>query len=245
MKVVTTFAEEHWEEYVQRCVSSWLSCLPCEIVVYADFKCRFPQKIVDWKDLSLIAGRREFMEKCDPHPRSYLFDAKRFCHKAFAQMAAIEEYSRHPQQDDELFWIDADVFFFKPVDEYFLKGLLKDVAICYLGRDTYSETGFVGFNLRHRDIRGRFLPRYQHLYRGDLLKLPFHTDCHAFDEARKGCSARDIGGGRGIEHVWCNSPLAEFSDHWKGPLRKKVKHSPEHPYAKIYRSHQARREAEA
>jgi hypothetical protein len=33
--------------------------------------------------------------------------------------------------------------------------------------------------------------------------------------------------GRGVNHVWHDSPLAEYMDHLKGPKRKQLGKSPE------------------
>ena len=225
MIVITTFSWQGFEDYAEECLSTW-HCLPCRIVCYVEGG-EMQHSDFEARDLNKITGRKEFLEKCPKKPKSYLYDAAKFCHKAFAQIDAIN------RDGGEIFWIDADVKFHKPVEKYFLKGLLKDVAICYLGRDTYSECGFVGYDCGHRDLRRLFLPRYEALYRGALLELQYHTDCHAFDKARQGIACRDIGGGRGMEHVWCTSPLAKFSDHLKGPLRKKIGYSPE----QIQRTH--------
>jgi len=222
--VVTTFSWKNFEQYAEECLSTW-HYLPCPKICYVEGG-ELSHRDFEVRDLDKVSGRKEFLAKCPPVDHSiqnsFLYDAGKFCHKAFAQMDAMKK------DGGEILYFDSDVKFHAPVNKYFLKGLLKDVSVCYLGRESYTETGFIGFDCNHRDLRRLFLPRYESLYRGGLLELPYQTDCHAFDHARQGVAGRDIGSGASSEHIWCRSPLAEFSDHLKGN-RKNLGYSPEHP----------------
>lgn len=230
MRVITTFAPKHWDEYAKECLASTVKHWPIPVTAYVDEIPDFEHPNLSYKLLRNCYGLQAFKEKAKTQEaallkKTYLHEAGRFSHKVFAQFDAMES-------ERQFFWLDADVLTLKPISEYFLRGLIEGVSLCFLGRDSYTETGFIGFN------RGpewtRFKNRYESMYlREQIFELPFWTDCHAFDEARKGMfHVRDIGQGKGLEHVWCKSPLAEYMDHLKGN-RKQLGFSPEHPNASL------------
>lgn len=228
MKAVTTFAPHHFDEYAHRMLESFVRFWPCELVAYVDYVPPFKHDKIEYRMLDTLYDLREFKEYALKQqktcPQNYLYDAARFAHKAYAQIDMLERYPK-----EEIFWLDADVVTLIEISSWFMKGLLKDYTLCFLGRDTYTETGFIGFN-PSGPYFPMFLNHYRDQYHGrKLFKLPYWTDCHAFDEARKGLAhVNDIGQGHGLEHVWCRSVLAPYMDHLKGK-RKELGFSPEHP----------------
>lgn len=149
----------------------------------------------------------------------YPWDAVRFSHKSFAIFDAA---ARCPA--DVLFWIDADIVVFDDVPRAFLEELMpRDCLLSFLKRPKFSECGFVGYNLRHPEIRN-FFARFQALYTTDrLFKQREYHDSYLFDVIRrrferKGCRTHDIAEGLGQQagHVFVNSKLGRYMDHMKG-----------------------------
>lgn len=149
----------------------------------------------------------------------FWWNAVRFSHKTFAIFHAARTAGT-----DVLFWIDADIKVFADVPAAFLDTLMpEDCLLSYLARPKYSECGFVGYNLRHRDI-GAFIYEFESLYTRDrIFRLREFHDSYVFDVVRRrferrGCRTYDIGEGVGREagHVFVNSRLGRFMDHMKG-----------------------------
>jgi len=159
--------------------------------------------------------REAFLALPPPEPRKgFLWDAKRFCHKVFAQLDAAKD-------GEPFWWIDADVL---------MKGtpppelLEQTELVTFMGRDSYTETGLVGFNPKHRHWRV-FEGGYRLMY-GDADRMPQiyrltdgWTDCHAFDWARGGHGKNLTPGGRGFDNVMKQSVFAPYMSHYKGPLK--------------------------
>jgi hypothetical protein len=224
MKAVTTFAPHHYDEYAHRMLESFVKFWPCTLVAYVDYIPPFEHKKIEYRIIE-DARLDKFKRSAARYPvTSYLNDAGRFAHKVFAQLDAFER-----DKDREIFWLDADVVTLMEIHPWFLKQLVREWALCFLGRDTYTETGFIGFNTEHTEF-GAFRERYEAMYTNEeIFSLRYWTDCHAFDESRRGMrQVNDIGKGHGLEHVWCKSILAPYMDHTKGP-RKEAGYSPEHP----------------
>lgn len=164
-----------------------------------------------------VEGHRDFQQKtAHIRPKQYLFDVRRFSHKAFAQLAAFELVP------DEVWWFDADLVFKAPIPEEVFRDALDGVAVCHMGRKgSHTESGIVGFNLKHPDF-AEFKRRYSAMYRKrEILFLPAWTDCHALDYSLKGLAARNLTPeGKGVDDVIGQSPFGPYLDHLKG--RKKL-----------------------
>jgi hypothetical protein len=154
-----------------------------------------------------------------PWGMGYRWDAVRFSHKSFAVFDA-----RLRCAADILCWLDGDTVVFDNLPRRFLEELLppKYLLSC-LKRPTFSECGFVAYNLRHPRI-GDFFTEFERLYTSDALftEKEYH-DSWLFDVVRKrferrGCQTFDIAGGQGATagHVFINSPLGRYMDHLKG-----------------------------
>lgn len=159
------------------------------------------------------------------HEQGYSFrtDAVKFAHKVFA----ISSASTHVMPSGVLAWLDADVVTTKSVPSGLVEHLLGDAACAYLGRDgVHSECGFVAFSIPEaRPLISEWMNLY---YSGDVFSLKEWHDSFVFDYARSlrpDIACKNLTPG-GSGHVWCDSPLAPYTDHLKGD-RKAMGQSPE------------------
>lgn len=232
MKAVTTFSPEGYEKYGKRCLESLIENWPSDIVVFYEEKPDLEHPKLIYRNLDDIPERKTFLKLCDKVPEStgmmrfpdgtlqynFMRDAKRYSHKAFAQMAV---------EDDLVFWVDADTVVFKSIPEEYLTGLLDGVPYCHFGRTTYTETGFLGFNQTH-NLYKLFKQQYLTCYlKGVIFTMLGWHDCFAFDYARIGLQGRNLSpNGKEFDHVIATSELGQYLDHLKG-ARKDKGHSPE------------------
>jgi len=225
MKAVTTFSPKGYEEYAEIFLMTYVENMSLPLVAYVEEEPDFKHDLIEYRDIYGIPDVAMFISHAEhlqrQAPKNYLYDAAKFSYKVFAQLDVFKESPK-----EEIFWFDADIVFLRPLSKWLLKGLLKDVCLAYLGRDTYTEAGFIGFDTAHKNFP-MFFHHYEDMYKKRrIFELNFWTDCHAFDEARRGIKGRDLTQGKGMEHVFCKSPLAPYMDHLKGG-RKKIGYSPE------------------
>lgn len=217
---VTSFSAEGYELYGRDCLKS-LHNWPCRFIVYYEQKPAFESPNIEYRDLLGIPGIRPFLEKLNSVDGAdgringhydYRFDVSRFCRKVFCMDDAFDE-------DDEVFWLDADTITHKAIPLEFLKGLLAGVPFCYLGREKYrTETGFLGFNTSHPDFgafRGRYLSTYT---TGEFMQLEAWEDTAVFDHARGDIKGNNLNNTelQGIDHCWPHTVLGEYIEHYKG-----------------------------
>ena len=214
MIAVTTYPDWAWGVYAERAIQSFLKFWPIPILVYYESPPPLSNDRMGVRSFDEVEGLSEFLEFDGPSPPAeyenhYMWDAKRFSHKVFAQLDALERY-------DRVIWIDADVVTHKevPID---LCDSLTTPVLSFLGREgSYTETGIVGFNKTDPDF-AEFEQRYRDQYeKREIYKQRFWTDCHAFDFARQG-KGRDLTPwGRGVDNVMVNSELGKYMTHYKG-----------------------------
>ena len=83
-------------------------------------------------------------------PEKHVKECKKFSFKVFAQRNAILKYKN---DYDYLLWIDADCVFNNVPDRNFynlVKNTIKGNMLGFMRRPTYSECGFMIFNLKHK-----------------------------------------------------------------------------------------------
>ena len=150
---------------------------------------------------------------------SFLWNAVRFSHKVFCQIHAATTLDA-----DIMFWLDADTLTFRPITEdIYSKWLPDDCYVSYLGRETYTECGFIAYNLKN-EYNKEFMQRWGDLYNnGGLFKLREWHDCIAFDTARTvmekegKITSHNLNADNKIRgHPFINSVLGEYLDHLKG-----------------------------
>ncbi len=144
----------------------------------------------------------------------FRYDAYKFCRKVFVQDAVFDE-------DELVFWIDADCVIKKDIPAEILENMLKDVPLAYMGRSgikAYTETGFIGFNTKHEEFP-QFRSKYlSYFTTGKIFSqlLGWH-DCIAFDFARQGLKGNNLSpGGQLMGSVMHLTPLDPYMDHLKG-----------------------------
>tara|TARA_B100001093_G_scaffold183835_1_gene176473 strand:+ start:41 stop:904 length:864 start_codon:yes stop_codon:yes gene_type:complete len=162
-----------------------------------------------------------------PEKGSFQWNAVRFSNKIFCVTHAIKSSAGY----DYVIWLDADTYSFRPMPENFLEKLLPgDSLITYLGRgDKDPECGFVGYNLRHPEIQN-LNKDWEELYISDgIFKLTSGwTDCSSLIhlsnkyQKQKNIKVNDIGHAGGVKghHVFINSVLGLYMDHFKGKRKK-------------------------
>lgn len=161
---------------------------------------------------------------------NYRYDAMRFSFKAFSIYRAVFEFNIK----NKIAWIDSDVICKKYFDIDSLTDIFPDQneISSYLGRSSfpkpnaYSECGFVGYNLDHKDAIN-FLSEFINLYlNGDIFRLIEWHDCMAYDYVRsqyesQGHAFKNLSGEfTTSDHPFILTKLGDFFDHLKGPVRK-------------------------
>jgi hypothetical protein len=185
--IVSTFSDSGYEEYAKTFVNSLKKFLDPNISVYLyvdnkklfkcneNIHCLLLEKTVP--DLTAFKLRNK-----DKKPNSYMEDGVRFSHKSYAIWHAAKN-----SNVDKLFWLDADTVLKNNITEQYLDNLLPDrYFTSYLGRvGRYTETGFIGFNLKHA-YADEFFDEFIDYYNSDRIyyELPAYTDCHVYDATR-------------------------------------------------------------
>lgn len=234
MQAVTAFSESY-EKHALKCLESFVEFWPCKVVAYYEARPLFSHPKIEYRSQLEIPGYSDFLEKIkrvagsDGHGNNdfdYRFDAKTYCRKVFAQDSAFND-------GGEVFWLDADTVTLQTVPEDFLKFLVEKHPFAYMGRigkDAYTETGFLGFNTGHKkfpEFRSKYLSYFT---TGRIFsQLKGWHDCIAFDYARQGIEGNNLSPTAKMGHVLMQTVLAPYIDHMKGPKRKVLGYSPEHP----------------
>ena len=178
-------------------------------------------------DLQTLGGQ-------DKNKESFLWDAVRFANKIFCIVNAV----RNSAEYDYVLWLDADTFTFRPVPMDFFENILPaDTMLTYLGRENptlndggvYPECGFVGYNLKHPETQN-FINDWEQLYVTDnVFKVLEWHDSYFFwhlskiYRKQKNIAVNDIGYQKGVKghHVFVNSELGLYIDHFKGQRKKR------------------------
>lgn len=226
---VTTF-HKAGESYGLRCLETLAKHFPGRILFYfeeppADLTADFWSR-VEMRGFSAIPGVNDYLERLKRHPGAdgqgpngydYRYDANKFCRKVFVQDAVFDE-------DQYVFWFDADTVVLKDLSEKMLTALVAEHPFAYLGRNgekTYTETGFLGFNTKHERFQ-EFRKKYLDYFTSGRIfsQLKGWHDCIAFDHARHGIEGRNLTPhGSGMGNVIGDSPLREYVVHNKGPRK--------------------------
>ena len=212
IKVVSTWNNKLFKEYAHRFQSTYN--WPFELEIYNEDEGMYDE----------IPTLKKFVDRNKVDiPLSFQKDAVRFSYKVYAYTQAILT----TRDCDGLIFIDADSVFYKKIDEVWVKKHLhrEDCMITYLERPTYSECGFMYFNMKHNFIK-QFAIDMRKMYDDNLLfKEDEQHDSFIFDIVRTkfeedyGVENYDIGDGR-VGHVQARSILGNIYDHTKGSRKK-------------------------
>ncbi len=213
IEVVTTFNNKIFDKYAYQFVKSYN--LPFELKIYNEDEGMYEN----------IPECLEFIER-NKHrnPKNFLYDGIRFCHKVYAFTDAILK-----SKADGLICLDADTIFYNPFNEIFVEKEIHDeeCMMTYLGRgsNTYSECGFLYFNLKHPKIK-EYANQMKQMYDKDLIyNEKEQHDSYIWDLIRKKFETKfnvinkNIGDNK-IGHVQKRSILSHYFHHKKSELKK-------------------------
>jgi hypothetical protein len=237
LTVVTSFSPAGYEQYGKAFLKSFSEFWPLTVKLLVAWEGDRPPGVHGFdllntepcasfiarhKNNAAVSGLQECLRsRWGPKARregySFRHDAYKFARKVFA----VAHASRRKAYG-KMFWIDADTTTHARMSESVLHRLLPDdVSLCYLARPgTYSELGFVGYNLQRQEAR-EFIQRYERRYADDeFLDDPAWDDCWQFDRLVKlhlpRCNT--------IRHTsrsqpFDNSVLGQYMTHLKGPRK--------------------------
>jgi len=184
--IVSTFSDKGYYEYANHFVSSLNKNLDKQVSVflYIDgnkklFKSNDNITIINLENA--VPELTQFKSRNKNKPvKSFVNDGVRFSHKSYA----IWHAAMHSGVDI-LIWLDADTELLKHVSAEYLKTFLpNEYFTSYLGRHSYSETGFIAFDLRNSHTK-EFFDIFKNYYDSDrIYTLSAFTDCHVFDATR-------------------------------------------------------------
>ena len=171
----------------------------------------------------------------DAKKESYLWNAVKFSYKVSCVTHAVKNYKDY----DYVIWIDDDTFTFRDIPMKFVDDICPDdTLVTYLGRENdrgsnkYPECGLVCYNIKHSLVQN-FVEDWENLYTTSKIfeLLEWHDSYvfwHLTKEYREKHSAKvhDLGYAKGVKghHVFVNSELGQYIDHFKGD-RKNTKSS--------------------
>ena len=243
---VTTCSRDGWAEYGQRFAESFLKCFPpqARLYFYIDFKAPLRNERVVFR--SIPKECRELLEFHDglgrfpfargrqvarssheiAHNPSLMWNAFKFSFKVFCVQHAVATAS-----EDAIVWIDADTFAFAEIPWSVIEETVPaDCMVSYLGRArTYTETGYIGYNLRH-PLTLQFINTVVEMYTsGALFSLKEWHDCYIWDSTRLafeqsfGVNNFNISADCAeLDHPFVNCVLGRYLDHMKGFDRKEA-----------------------
>jgi|TARA_R110000787_G_scaffold230581_2_gene338063 hypothetical protein len=181
------------------------------------------------------SSRLETEGGLDAKKESYLWNAVKFSYKVSCVTHAVRTYTDY----DYVIWIDDDTYTFRDIPMQFIESICpNDTLVTYLDRENdrgsnkYPECGLVCYNIKHKLVQN-FINDWEKLYTSaDIFELLEWHDSYVFwhltKEYRQKHSAKvhDIGYSKGVKghHVFVNSELGQYIDHFKGD-RKDAKSS--------------------
>ena len=181
------------------------------------------------------SSRLETEGGMDAKKESYLWNAVKFSYKVSCITHAVKIYKDY----DYVIWIDDDTFTFRNIPMTFLESICpSDTLVTYLGRENdrgsnkYPECGLVCYNMKHPLVQN-FAEDWEKLYTSsNIFELLEWHDSYVFWHLTKEyrqkhlVKVHDLGYAKGVKghHVFVNSELGQYIDHFKGD-RKDAKSS--------------------
>ena len=177
------------------------------------------------------SSRLETEGGLDAKKESYLWNAVKFSYKVSCVTHAVRTYTDY----DYVIWIDDDTYTFRDIPMQFIESICpNDTLVTYLDRENdrgsnkYPECGLVCYNIKHKLVQN-FINDWEKLYTSaDIFELLEWHDSYVFwhltKEYRQKHSAKvhDIGYSKGVKghHVFVNSELGQYIDHFKGDRKE-------------------------
>lgn len=232
--VITTFPNNCFDIYAKKMLKSFVKYWPSSVALLVQLDDELladdVQKLIRPQD-GIVCGRQKdhnaFVERNkDKESQDYRKQAVRFSHKVFALKHAADSVAKAhdekiPDAPRYLIWMDADVITHSPVNEEQLtRSLPKEGdAVSYLGRKDWdhSECGWLAFDF---DNGGKQVidDLVNYYVTDNVFKEDQWHDSYLFDQilAKKTNLTEDKAG----MDIWPQSPMGEFSTHFKGPQAK-------------------------
>ena len=169
----------------------------------------------------------------DAKKESYLWNAVKFSYKVSCVTHAVKTYTDY----DYVIWLDDDTYTFRNIPMEFLQKICpSNTLLTYLGREgngknLYPECGLVAYNMNHQLIQN-FVNDWENLYTSaEIFNLLEWHDSYVFWHMTKEYKAKhnimvnDIGYAAGVvgHHVFINSVLGAYIDHFKGTRKDQGK----------------------
>jgi hypothetical protein len=158
---------------------------------------------------------------------SYLWNAVKFSYKVSCVTHAVKTY----KDFDYVIWLDDDTYTFRDIPMNFIKSLCpEDTLVTYLDRENdigsnkYPECGLVCYNMKHSQVEN-FISDWEQLYfTAKIFELLEWHDSYVFwhltkeYRQKKNVKVHSIGYSQGVKghHVFVNSELGQYIDHFKG-----------------------------
>lgn len=213
IRVITTWNNKLFKQYAHRFQGTYN--WPFDLTVYNEDEDLF----------DLVPDLKAFVER-NSHRKvtSFLDNAVRFSYKVYAYTHAIIDDT----DSDYIIGIDADSVFYNPIDtQWVIDNLYReDCMMTYLGRGSqYSECGFLGFNMKHPEVKNYALEMKRMYDRDRVYSLIECHDSFVWDHVRKiyenqkGVKNFNIGDGSKA-HVQARSVLGPIYDHTKGDRKR-------------------------
>lgn len=190
--IVSTFSDNYYKEYSKFFVESLQEKLheSIDVILYTD-NINISTSNIQTRSLSDSCPSLTDFKKRNKNRTfsTFVYDGVKFAHKSYAIAHAGLTID-----SDILIWLDGDSELITEIGpEYFLNKLPKDYYTHYFGRSgTFSETGFIAFDLRNPNSK-TFFSKIKEYYDSDkIYTLDGFTDCHVYDAVREEMESNNL-----------------------------------------------------
>lgn len=239
---VTSFSQDGFKQYAKNMLESvienWKSDLhlvayyhDCDDATVAEFPKSSRITYRNLNDVKDMLSYRERMKKFDgtmdgKTEYNWRMDAVKWCHKVYA-LTDFTLFTYPDETVDWVFWLDADTVTTAPFSKDKLFAFIEEKAeLVHLGRKDvdYSETSFMGFNLKSENI-SYLLADLRGCYDiGEVIAYREWHDGFIFERLLKIYTAHGLRVQNLTPNVnglaaFAQAPLADYMKHFKGNLK--------------------------
>lgn len=223
MRVITSMSKAGYENYGKTCLEGLVEHWPCPITVYYEEEVPdFDHEKITYRPLFDVTGAKEtltilstfpvFRGEVKGHKSNYRWNAFKFLRKCFAQFDAASD------EEDALFWVDADTVWEKNISEEVLRDMVDDTFMAYLDRPHWhSCASFIGWNMTNPRSDEWWNAYYETIISGKFLLLEEWHDCFILDVLRTSMDIPQKNLAEGI--TLGNGPVNVFNNVFKGTAR--------------------------
>lgn len=200
---VTSFNQKLYDIYAKNFINTYN--LPFDLKVYSEDELYFDTQLKNLEIFNIFTEMDDFKKFVEKNKNEdsnlenvnelkkflieqaatedFLKNTIRFSYKVFS---LIDAFNKNRKKYKYLVWIDADCIFTRKFDYKFLSLLInKKKFMSYLGREgSYSECGFLIFNIRHK-LSSLYFARMKEIYLSEkVFSLPETHDSFVWDYIR-------------------------------------------------------------